>query len=108
MFGLDGLKNGISWNQALDYAKGLGDGWRVPTKEELMIIYASPKGKEYAPSGVFWSSSAHAHSVGFAWYVLFDSGYVDVYGKDQHFDIRCVRGNMKDLLEWAFQEVLDV
>jgi hypothetical protein len=29
----------MTWNEATEWAKSVGDGWRLPTKEELLLIY---------------------------------------------------------------------
>lgn len=29
----------MTWYEAIDYAKSLGDGWRLPTRAELIDAY---------------------------------------------------------------------
>ncbi len=105
MFELSEVKTDVTWKQAKSYAKSLGDGWRVPTKEELQIIQASTKAKEFAKDGIFWSSSINVGYAGNAWVVGFGYGGVGFTGKTYSCGVRCVRGSHKDLLRWCFENV---
>ncbi len=106
MFELSEVKTGVAWQQAMDYAEELGDGWRVPTKEELMIIYASSRRKEFATKEWFWSSSTYVGRPNGAWGVYFDNGDVDYYNKTCISDVRCVRGTFEQLVTWCFGKVI--
>jgi hypothetical protein len=77
--------------------------WRLPTKKELMSIvgysipYPGPTIKTaYFPNTVassYWSSTTGAGNPVGAWSVGFDTGVVDVDGKDGGVGyVRCVRG----------------
>ena len=89
----------LTWDEAFDYAKKLRTGgfsdWRVPTKEELEIIY---KIKDRCGISVdhfaffFWSSSTYTDNTDAAWIVNFDLGYVDYAGKaNDDIYVCCVR-----------------
>ena len=39
-------KNG-TWNEAMEYCKSLGDGWRLPSTEEFLLIKDKLKGNAY-------------------------------------------------------------
>jgi len=45
----------MPWEKAMDYAKNLGDGWRLPTKEELQAY--APQLKKMGVEGTLWSGS---------------------------------------------------
>ena len=89
----------LTWNEAFDYAKKLRAGgfsdWRLPTKEELVMIY---KMKDRCGISVdhlaffFWSSSTYTDNTDAAWIVNFDLGYVDYAGKaNDDIYVCCVR-----------------
>ena len=79
----------MTWHEAVDYAESLGDGWRLPTRSELINAYDSDvigfKKNSY------WSSSMYAQATNNAWYVGFYSG--NVYNNDKTYNnyVRCVR-----------------
>ena len=93
---------GKTWQHALKYCEdstyaGYSD-WRLPNKNELASLL--DPGKSSAPysnfpdmpSNWFWSSSTYVINTLYAWFVSFNSGYVDVNGKTSDFIyVRCVR-----------------
>ena len=100
---IDGLEwqaddNGIqrTWDEALEYANGLGNGWRLPTIGELFSIIDY---KKYNPackiencrSSYYWSSSPYAGDANYAWGIHFHNGPVYYGDKDYHYYARCVR-----------------
>jgi hypothetical protein len=77
--------------------------WVLPTKTVLIAFWTTPCGSvSCGPgnAGVTWDPNAIAYMYwssteydsGWAWLVYFDSGYGDLYGKDEGFYVRCVRG----------------
>jgi len=86
----------MTWDQAMRYAENLRKGgfsdWRVPTKEELKILYEI---KDVCGidknEGWLWSSSTKSDSTEFAWCLLFDIGYVYYYNKTNSINVCCVR-----------------
>jgi hypothetical protein len=81
----------MAWAQAKKYAAGLGNGWRLPTREELEMISGPNRPQELKGSGWFWSSSPVEGYDYYAWDVNFGYGHVNfgyVYN-DEH--VRCVR-----------------
>ena len=90
----DGIKR--NWKDSIIYATTLGNGWRLPTIEELISIIDftthSPACKiESCRSSFFWSSSPHAGGSYYAWIVYFYYGSVDSYFKGNRYYVRCVR-----------------
>ena len=86
-------KGGITWQEALDYAKGLNlcgySDWRLPNVNELESLFHA--GQEESTTWLktrgfanvqsafpYWSSSSVASSPNHAWVVSISYGYVDV------------------------------
>lgn len=106
------LSNKMNWNNAMlaanNYSRcGFNDGWRLPTRRELMSIVDrgrnSPvidatyfqipsisKGKEF--EFMYWSSDQHATSSINAWLVSFSYGDVQYFGKIYEYYVRLVHG----------------
>ena len=90
----DGIQR--TWREAMDYASSLGNGWRLPTIEELISIIDH---KRYDPackiencrSSCYWSSSPIASNSSYAWSVNFTNGSVGYNLKGYHHYARCVR-----------------
>lgn len=81
--------NLMTWDEAIEYAKTLGDGWRLPTKEELEKAYVGKVEEFYFRK--YWSLSvAHLDNLN-AWYVDFSDGVGHYYYKAGRVFVRCVR-----------------
>ncbi len=81
----------MNWEQAKTACANLGNGWRLPTKEELEVIYKElhKKGKGNFPDYWYWSSTqVDAHG---AWRVNFTDGTTNHYGKGYYLRVRAVR-----------------
>lgn len=90
----------ITWQAALDRAAGLGDGWRLPSIEELitLIDFSQDHPATAFPDHDgewYWSSSSRAAGTSYAWGVYFTSGYVCVYDKVNSLYARYVRASVK-------------
>jgi hypothetical protein len=82
---------------------GVSD-WRMPTEKELQSIVDygvfAPSINMYFPntvSGYYWSATTAAYSSQYAWYVVFNGGFVYYgynfgYNKSNSFYVRAVRG----------------
>ena len=85
----------LSWDDAMAACQNLGNGWRLPSKEELEEMYSQlhKQGKGNFQKDFYWSSSLD--NSGNAWVVNFDDGYVDIgdggYGKNGSYQVRAVR-----------------
>lgn len=87
----------FTWEAAKAYAASLGDGWRLPTVQELLSLVDYTKIKPACsifpdcPSELFWSSSALSGDSTGAWSVYFYYG--NTYGNDVSVNcrVRCVR-----------------
>ena len=88
----------MTWQEAKDYAASLGNGWRLPTRAELLTLVddtrCDPACSVFpdCPSEWFWTSTPWAGSSSLAWVVYFVNGYA--YYDDVGYDgyrVRCVR-----------------
>lgn len=85
----------MNWEAATKACAELGDGWRLPTKDELNLIY---KNKDdiggFSVSAVlysdYWSSTEYNSSYG-AWLQYFGNGLQDFNNKDGRYNVRAVR-----------------
>lgn len=63
----------MTWNEAVKMAEKLGDEWRLPDKEELMLLYNNRKNIEgLDESAVYWSSTQKGLEV---WVFQFQKNY---------------------------------
>ncbi|MCK9532715.1 MAG: DUF1566 domain-containing protein [Gammaproteobacteria bacterium] len=101
-----GAASSHTWAGALDVAatanaqnhKDHAD-WRLPSVKELRSLVeecrADPAINDVifpnTPFGWFWSSSPSAGNSDYAWFVDFDTGYVDAYYKNGTGRVRLVR-----------------
>lgn len=79
----------MTWDEATEYAKSLGEGWRLPTRGELCDAYDNGV-KGFKLDG-YWSSSTYAKNTSLASGVGFDNGGVYLSIKRYSFYARCVR-----------------
>jgi len=79
----------MKWEEAKDYCKKLGDGWRLPTKTELNIMYQNKESIGGFDFFYYWSSTEYDNYE--AWIHSFGSGYQSSYGKNSTFYVRAVR-----------------
>jgi hypothetical protein len=91
----------MTWQEAMDYASSLGDGWRLPTIEELitLIDYSQVDPATNFPNHLatgFWSSSIFTIDTSLVWYVYFYYGYVNISAKIDINHVRCVRYGLQD------------
>ena len=83
-----------TWQQAVDYCRGKGDNWRLPTANELYCYWCvEPSVRVLDPfmEANYWSSTTNASNADQAW--TFDFGYGIAYKKEKltRNYVRCVR-----------------
>ena len=84
---LPGLKTGINWKDAMDWAKSIGGD--LPDRTEGALLFAVMK-DEFEPEW-HWLNEQHASASACAWVQDFDDGYQGNYHKDGKFRARAVR-----------------
>ena len=89
--GLNDFEKEMNWDEASQACKDIGNGWRLPTKLELEVMY-----KELYKKGVgnfkvsdYWSSTncIDDHMWGF----YFDEGCAENIAKIEEIRVRAVR-----------------
>lgn len=80
----------FTWEDAKEACAALGEGWRLPTREELHLMWLN-KDDSYT-AAFYWSSSEYTNYN--AWYQSFYSGtqYNDL--KDATYYVRAVRATL--------------
>jgi hypothetical protein len=84
-----------TWSDALSVARNYRGGgysdWRLPTKDELNLIYQNLRAKQIGSLGdiVYWSSSEYVSSD--AWAQRFSDGLQDYNPKALTYSVRAVR-----------------
>ena len=84
------FSNQLDWFEAKSACAALGNGWRLPTKDELNFLYNNKNQIGGFASNWYWSSSETGYD--FAWHEHFDSG-IQYYNNDKIFKnfVRAVR-----------------
>ena len=72
------------WDEAVEACKNLGDGWRLPTREELYLVELNKRDIDGFTNDCYWSSSEH--TVNTAWYQDFYSSYQEYESKCFNFN----------------------
>ena len=75
----------LTWDDAVAYAKSLGDDWRLPTIEECFIMYNN----KVITEGLYWSSSENYND--YAWGFNFSNGDASYSYKNNTYFVRAVR-----------------
>jgi hypothetical protein len=90
------LEYGMDWNNAKLACADLGEGWRLPTKDELIILFKNKAKISNLTKYRYWSSteenSFHAWSTNFTW------GESYTNHKNDEIQIRAVRSKTNESL----------
>ena len=88
---LSDFENKMNWQHAIDSCDYLKNGWRLPFRSELLVMYnelhKNNKGN-FKPEG-YWSKSENGISK--SWIVLFDNGVSQIQKTENLFLVRAVR-----------------
>ena len=80
----------MEWEEAKKACKNIGDGWRLPSKDELNLLYENKEKIGGFVNRYYWSSTEYGADK--AWRQTFNSGYVNEgYGKNFTYYVRAVR-----------------
>jgi formylglycine-generating enzyme required for sulfatase activity len=89
----------MSWNDAFDYVQSLGDNWRLPSVQELIMLVDYDTLNNVTVDNLpfknkdlpYWTMNSFNPNKQFAWYIHFGYGYVGYADKSCHNYIRCCR-----------------
>ena len=112
----------LDWDSAIAYCRNFklnGEGWRLPTKEELVSIMdrgedantIRTKDSKPAIKNIFlnrkiedinyWTSTFDKDDSNLKWGVNFKRGWAGIYSKHFILKVRCVRGELQDNIPMA-------
>ena len=77
------------WDEAKNACELLGDGWRLPTKEELNELYSQKNEIGGFADAYYWSSTEYYGNN--AWIQYFFSGDQNANLKNSIYSVRAVR-----------------
>jgi hypothetical protein len=83
----------MNWDKAKEACANLGDGWRLPTKDELNLIYENKNVVGGVANNYYWSSTEGDDD--YAWFQYFYDGIQGYYDKDDTIYVRAVRALTK-------------
>ena len=86
------LDGAYSWNDAIAACEALGDGWHLPTKEELNLLFSNKEKIDGFKEGDYWSCSEYSTTG--AWGQYWHSGnpgYQFNANKTSAYYVRAVR-----------------
>ena len=76
------------WEDAMKACADLGDGWRLPTRLELLLMYNQEDHNIFV-NVLYWSSTEYGNN--YAWAQVFANGNQNLDGKDNLYSVRAVR-----------------
>ena len=81
----------MNWHEAKIACKNLGPGWRLPTKDELNMLYKNKEEIGGFANGNYWSSTEFDNVS--AWVRFFSNGVQGGNGKNGSNYVRAVRAS---------------
>jgi len=81
----------MNWYEAVEVCKKLGPGWRLPTKDELNMLYKNKEEIGGFARYNYWSSTEDAHNN--AWSQVFNDGNQFYASKTNTLYVRAVRAS---------------
>ena len=69
------LERTYTWGDAMKACADLGDGWRLPTKDELNLLYENKEKIGGFAGNYYWSSTEHGININEAWNHGFSNGF---------------------------------
>jgi tyrosyl-tRNA synthetase len=98
-----------TWDEAVDACKKLGDGWRLPTQEELHLMWRNNENIGNFVADYYWSSS-ESNTENALIQDLSDGDLVDCC-KWEHLPVRPVRDIKQELIQggrrMTVKEIID-
>jgi hypothetical protein len=89
------LGGGYTWDRAITAARNYQGGgysdWRLPTKDELNLIYQNLRAKNIGNLGNDWYWSSSEGDINYAWIQRFSDGSQPSSYKNRAYSVRAVR-----------------
>jgi hypothetical protein len=82
-------KQNLTWEEAKAYCKSLGDGWRMPTRVELLIMYEAKEEIKGFVDDFYWSSTEYRTTSAYGF--RFGVGYASFTYKIYTYSVRAVK-----------------
>ena len=79
----------MKWDEAKAAVTKLGDGWGLPTKDELNVLYQNKDKIGGFASSTYWSSTENDYN--FAWFQYFYNGFQNYGNKNGTYYVRAIR-----------------
>lgn len=79
----------MTWNEAVKWCEAQGEGWRLPTRIELLQAFEEKI--EGFKGDSFWSSTENYNNTANAWYVFLTNGFTYTNTKVTSDYVRCCR-----------------
>ena len=89
----------MKWGEAKKACKNLGDGWRLPSKSELNLLYKNKEKIGGFANSYYWSSTENDNNN--AWKQNFNNGNQNNNNKNNTNYVRPVRGFQRTLVMTA-------
>jgi serine/threonine protein kinase len=83
------FQNSMTWSQANEACAALGDGWRLPTKDELNLMYEKKDDIKVFANSCYWSSSGVDNN--YAWVQNFYNSDISLKPIEEKWFVRAVR-----------------
>ena len=89
----------LNWYEACDWCTSLGNGWYLPTKDELLAIHENldklnatlgRRDVEKIGNYWYWSSTLDGTNTYYAWRVLVNGGYANSVSRNSNSYVRAV------------------
>lgn len=77
--------NKMTWYEAIEYCKSLGEGWRLPTISEMFYIHEN----NFITEDYYWSSTENDYN--YAWGFIFNDGNAFNSNKYSTYYVRAVK-----------------
>jgi hypothetical protein len=85
--------NEMNWQSAKNACSNLGDGWRLPSNDELIVLYRNKSKIGILSDELYWSS--FQDGMNDAWYTAMNDGAQSSRNKVSIIKVRAVRNSVK-------------
>jgi len=80
-----------TWVLAIKVCETYGEGWHLPTKDELNCLFKNKDTIGGFSNTYYWSSSEYKNDSYFTWYQDFSSGSQNAFDLTNKLSVRCVK-----------------